>query len=170
MDAAEARTRRAALALHALATDDRARVLAMLADAQRQRVEPMLSELQELGIPAGIAPSPPESANAGAACVQRLSALTVEQVAPALAALAPATVTALLRVHDWPWADALPRGAPGAHRFPAAAHVEASPRLAPRMAEALCESFEAAVRGGADGRATIARGLAHHRWWRRWMR
>jgi hypothetical protein len=149
MVAAEARSRRAALALHALADGDRERVLAMLDEEQRRRLEPVLHELRDLGIPPGVssAEAVPQPRATEPPIKERVAALSAEQVAPALAALSPSTAAALLQVADWQWAEAALDALQGPQRVGVRSQRERMPRPAPRMGEALCRAFDAAVHG-----------------------
>lgn len=104
--------RRAALMVHALAGADREWLLEQLPREQRERLQPLLADLQALGIPADAAllqqviaapaperapaPQPPSLENADAAALGR--ALQDE----------PARLVAqLLHARAWPWHDEL---------------------------------------------------------------
>lgn len=165
--AAEARTRRAALALHALAEGDREQVLAMLDDTQRQRLQPALHELRELGIPPGVSPAvdepaPPPQALAAS---ERVAQLGQEEAAARLAALSPSTAAALLNANDWPWAEAALAALNGPQRLAIRAQREAVGRPAPRFVDALCRAFDAATHGADPAAASDGPARGRRRWW-----
>jgi hypothetical protein len=167
MAAAEARTRRAALALHALAEGDREQVLAMLDDTQRQRLQPALHELRELGIPPGVSPAAEEPpAPQSLAASERVAQLVPEDAAARLAMLSPSTAAALLQAHDWPWTEAALAALNGPQRLAIRAQREAVDRPAPRFADALCRAFETAARGADHAGAAAEVPLSRRRWWR----
>lgn len=113
--------RQAALTLHALADGDRGWILEALAPGQRRRLQPLLSELQALGIPRdpGLVPRQP-SAPAGTAsrCLwpQALEAEEITALERVLAAEPVAMTRMLLSIEDWPWAPALLQGLDPARR------------------------------------------------------
>ncbi len=97
--------RRAALALHAVADEDRDLILAQLPAADQQRLRDYLAELAELGIEGDCGGLDlPAAAPAGAALLAGASA-------PAMFAVLehePAALVAqLLALRDWPWAQPL---------------------------------------------------------------
>lgn len=126
MQAAEQQPlRQAALALHALSVGDRARVWARLDESRRNELEPLLTELHELGIPSGqtwisSAPSLPrereregEVANDDIdALVRRAKRLPAEAVLHVLPSQSLDTVASVLTWYPWPWLDAVLSGWP----------------------------------------------------------
>lgn len=165
---AEARGRRAALALHALADGDCERVLAMLDEVQRCRIEPVLHELRELGIPPGVSPAEvvPAVHPHEPSITERIAALSAVEVVPTLDSLSPSTVAALLQVADWPWADTALDALQEPQRIAIRGQRERMPRPAPRMGDALCRAFDAAVHGRAA--EPNPRQLAVRPNWSRW--
>lgn len=102
--------RKAALALHALAADDRSWLIERLSGGQRDVVVPMLEELAELGIPADrrlidealrSAPS-----HGGKTPHQAVDALTPVQAALVLRGEPTEFIACVLRLADWPWTPA----------------------------------------------------------------
>jgi hypothetical protein len=167
MAAAEARTRRAALALHALAEGDREQVLAMLDDTQRRRLQPALHELRELGIPAGVWPGaeeptlPPQALAAS----ERIAQLVPQEAAARLAVLSPSTAAALLQAQDWPWAEAALAALNGPQRLAIRSQREAMGQPAPRFADALCRAFDAVTSGADQAVAAVEVAPSRRRWW-----
>jgi Lon protease-like protein len=161
LTAAEARARRAALALHALADDDRVRVLGMLDDPQRSRVQPLLQELQDLGIPRGVAApdaAPHAPQRQAGAVRERLSMIDPLMAATVLDRCGTAAVAALLRVAPPHWtASALAALSP-AQRQSVNEQFEATALPAAKTAEALCAALEAALQpaqGNAVARPAV---------------
>jgi hypothetical protein len=110
---------RAALALHALADLDRAWVLDGLSTEQRDRLHPLLRELEELGIPrdegllATLAPAEAETRARTRHALEDLTPVQVRSLAQLLAAEPPRLVAALLASRPWPWRGPLLACLPG---------------------------------------------------------
>lgn len=102
--------RRAALALHALSAHDRQRVMAKLSPSFVNALQPLLDELDALGIPKGrpwvaddaIVPSPSSPHTADA---RKLWALAADQVLALLTDQSLDTVAVIVACTDWPWRD-----------------------------------------------------------------
>lgn len=100
--------RRAALALHALPEHDRQRVLLKLSPALVNTLQPLLDELNALGIPKGkpwiaddaIVPSRALPSHPDA---RKLWLLSSDQVLALLADQSLDTVAVILACTDWPW-------------------------------------------------------------------
>ena len=104
---------RAALTLHALSSDDRAWVLEALSSHQRSVLQPLLGELDELGIPRGpdllrgLAGTGSEAAIPASEALQALDDPAVRRLASLLAAEPPRLAAALLAGRSWPWREQL---------------------------------------------------------------
>lgn len=110
--------RQAALTLHALSLDDRGRVWARLDPARRSLLEPLLTELKDLGVPAGQAwvdvdapAAKPESEAAPDLdkLVRSARRLRADAVLQALSAQSLDTAACVLAWAPWPWRDAVLR-------------------------------------------------------------
>jgi hypothetical protein len=141
---------RAALALHALAADDRAWVLGALPADQQAVIEPLLRELEDLGIPrdAGLLDTAVRcEGDRGAAAADALRALDAAQVrrlAGLLAGEPPRLAAALLAASPWPWREQLLQHLPAAVACEVVQH--ASPmRPAPALQLALLSEISAAL-------------------------
>jgi len=147
---AASQSRRAALMAHALPKDDQAWLLAALPPARRSVLEPLLTELQVLGIPsdpalldaldAQQAPAPPARA---CDTLLILSAAQLRTLAKVLQQEDPAVAACLLALRRWAWRDALL----AAMRPEFAQQVRASASRTPAHAldAALCEGLLAAI-------------------------
>lgn len=99
---------RAALALHALTDMDRAWVLGALSSEQRERLHPLLRELEELGIPRDddlletIASGEPDAPRTRQG-LDELTAIEVRRLAEILAGEPPRLIATLLASRPWPW-------------------------------------------------------------------
>lgn len=99
---------RAALALHALTDMDRAWVLDALSSEQRNRLCPLLRELEELGIPRDdrlletVAAGEPDAPRPRDA-LEDLTGAEVRRLAQVLAGEPPRLIRALLASRPWPW-------------------------------------------------------------------
>jgi hypothetical protein len=147
---AEARARRAALALHALGDDDRERVLGLLDQPQRDRVQPLLRELQELGIPRGVAKleTTPNAAHRQSGTVgERIAMIDPLAAAPVLARCGATSVAALMRVAPPHWVQNALAALSAAQRQSVHEQLDAVGVPAPKVAEALCTALDDAVRG-----------------------
>lgn len=108
--------RQAALALHALRSEDRARVWSRLDPDKRSSLEPLLTELSELGVPAG-RPWPlkghaPRVATRDAQAelptlVRQARRLEAGAALQALSTQSLDTAAAILSAQPWPWRDAV---------------------------------------------------------------
>jgi len=100
--------REAALALHALGSDDRAWLIERLTPAQQRAVAPLLAELAELGIPADarlVDEALHQSARSNTSdAQQRIAALDAAQVAGLLRGEPASFVACVLGLAAWPWA------------------------------------------------------------------
>lgn len=108
--------RQAALALHALTADDRGRVWARLDADKRLALEPLLTELRDLGIPSGqawvaAAPQAAERESEAPPALDKLvrdaRRLRADAVLNALSSQSLDTVACLLAWSPWPWRDAV---------------------------------------------------------------
>ena len=134
--------RQAALLLHGLAPGVRGAVLARLGRSDAERLQPLLSELAEMGVSpalgrrmhAAIAPAAEVSAE------QRLEQLTGLEVAHAVSACAPVTVAHLFRSREWPWKAAALACLPDAVHVPVLECLRRElPPLGPAVMRRLCE-------------------------------
>ena len=91
--------RQSALALHALASQDRAWVLAALPEGQRAALQPLLAELEEIGIPRDAdllqAVQPPAA--------RQRSAGELDALARLLRREPPGVAAVFLAAEAWPW-------------------------------------------------------------------
>lgn len=115
--------RRAALALHALSSHDRARVWQRLDQARRALLDPLLVELVQLGIPQGrpwvdeharpssglhVDPVDQTGSTDSAESLRRqVAALPAADVHVALLTQSSDTAAVILKSADWPWRDAV---------------------------------------------------------------
>ncbi len=125
--------RQAALALHALSQDDRARVWTRLDPDRRSVLEPLLAELRELGIPAGQAwvdvdaPVAPREADAPPdldKLVRAARRLRADAVLQVLSTQSLDTAACVLAWAPWPWRDAVLRNWPAEHRHSLSQRVQ----------------------------------------------
>lgn len=91
--------RQSALTLHALAAQDRAWVLAALPGGQRAALQPLLAELEEIGIPRD--PDLLEAAQPRAA--RQRSAGELDALARVLRREPPRVAAVFLAAEPWPW-------------------------------------------------------------------
>lgn len=126
-------SRHAALLLHAMGPADRQWLLDALTAERRARVEPLLQELRELGIPADEELLRPVLAIAAPresgplARLERLSASEATALAQALL-LEPRPLAArLLAMRDWPWKQAVLASCSPQDRTSLAAGAPATP-------------------------------------------
>jgi hypothetical protein len=138
--------RRAALLIHGLPAAVRDGVLARLSGDDTARLQPLLDDLRQIGVPAslsqelqwhlaGLAPLPH-----GATARQRAASLPGADVARALENCSPATVAALLRIAEWPWTAELLDRCGELRRARIHQHLRHEARApSPGVAEALCE-------------------------------
>lgn len=168
--------RQAALLLHGLGETDRAWLLERLSEAERSTMVGLLSELASLGIPsdrafveevvaAAASRAEPADAVQGAGDepgrrVASLARASPEAIAKVLRDEPPGLVACVLRLHPWPWREAVL-----GHLGPvAAARIEQSMRersprggaiLSGRLMEALIQRVDA-ERSRAPERYTAA--------------
>jgi hypothetical protein len=162
---AEARARRAALALHALADEDRERVLGMLDEPQRSRVQPLLGELQALGIPRGVATpqTAPHAAHRQSGTLsERMAMIDPLAAGAVLARCGAATAAALMRTAPAHWVKNVLAALPPAQRQLVDEQIAAGGMPASKLAETLCSALEDAVRD-ARGTSSPASSAAGHR-------
>jgi hypothetical protein len=142
--------RQAALLLHGLSPQVRRHVIARLDAAEKSRLEPLLAELVELGVPSSLGrqndsslPSAlaGESADSSDPC-EGAARLDAERVAQSLQDCAAITVAQLLRCGDWPWKQRVLELMPEMRRAEVRQHLrrEASV-LAPAVVRGLCEQL-----------------------------
>jgi hypothetical protein len=104
---------RAALNLHALAEPDRHWVLQALTGEQQAALQPLLRELEELGIPRdadlarAFATAAAREDNDGAGALQALDDAGVRRLAALLAGEPPRLAAAVLVHRAWPWRERL---------------------------------------------------------------
>lgn len=110
--------RQAALTLHALSQDDRGRVWSRLDPAKRSLLEPLLTELKDLGVPAGQAwvdvDAPASKPDSEAApdldkLVRSARRLRADAALQALSTQSLDTASCVLAWAPWPWRDAVLR-------------------------------------------------------------
>lgn len=109
--------RQAALALHALTADNRGRVWARLDADKRAALEPLLTELHDLGIPSGqawvgVSPQAAEEREIKTPptldkLVRDARRLRADAVLRVLSSQSLDTVACLLAWSTWPWRDAV---------------------------------------------------------------
>jgi len=133
--------RQAALLLHGLPLAARRQVLDQLDAVERRRLQPLLDELSELGIPAAaagratsllpsFAPTP----------IERAAALSADAVARCLASCDAATAARLIGAHAWPWKVAVIEQMPTTRRASVLQCLRSDPpALAPAVRAYLCE-------------------------------
>lgn len=106
--------REAALVVHALGDEDREVLLSYLGEGERQRIAPLLAELEGLGIPRSFnvnailarlkseesATRPTAEHSTNVAYLQRQRAEVIQRV---LRNQSPATISLLLNAHAWHW-------------------------------------------------------------------
>ncbi|TQV73411.1 hypothetical protein FKG94_17050 [Exilibacterium tricleocarpae] len=145
-----------ALRLHALSAADRHWCLAQLSETQKDRLAPLLDELDLLGIPK-VALTTAEltrlqapgsaadnSGNGGDRSVaeQTIAAVEAPAVEELLNGEPDVLVAALLAGGDWPWETVLLEGLPPARRRRVAEYrQQRSAAISPRLQAALLEGF-----------------------------
>jgi hypothetical protein len=104
---------RAALALHALAEADRAWLLEALSTEERNRLHPLLGELEELGIPRDgglletLASGEPQAPTRERNALEDLTVAGVRRLAQVLTGEPPRLIGLLVACRPWPWRDQL---------------------------------------------------------------
>jgi hypothetical protein len=140
--------RKAALLLHGLPADARDRVLARLSADETARLQPLLEELADLGVPPSLSRELQEITIDRAtsqvpnnmSARQRAESLNGADVARALQDCAPVTMAALLRISEWPWRQAALDSSSELRRAEVQTHMRRdAPTLSSAVAEALCE-------------------------------
>lgn len=115
--------RQAALLLHGLQPALRSQVIARLDAAEASRIEPLLQELAELGVPRSLGrqaslPLPAAATDLREPTAQEMAAqLEPDIVERCLQRCAIATVACLLRAADWPWKAQVLDRMPESRRF-----------------------------------------------------
>ena len=99
--------RKAALLLHSLPEAARVGALARLEDARRAVLEPLLQELQTLGVPPGHSWLDLSDLRTESGPHQTVWNLTPDGAAAILGSQSLDTVAAILSLARWPWADEL---------------------------------------------------------------
>lgn len=139
--------RRAALLLHSLPPDLQGQVLARLGEAVSARLQPLLDELMELGIPPALGERVGDSISAPAApalstAQRRAAELDAAVVAACLEECSPMTVAQLFRAHAWPWKQAVLCSLNQPRRRQVAQYMqEAGPVLPPGVLQSLCRQL-----------------------------
>ena len=139
--------RKAALLLHSLPALARRQVISKLDAAQATRLQPLLDELNELGISCtlghqldNLASSSADEANGPLSAQQQAMLLTAEDVARCLDACAPTTVAQLLRAAEWPWKEQVLDRMRDTRRTKILDNLRRDlPPLSPMVLHALCE-------------------------------
>lgn len=131
--------RHAALVLHGMSDEDRDWVLAALPAAERERLLPLLLELQEIGVTRDASVlgqltvrSGRQSRKAAPGPLESLDRQSVASLARVLNAEPPQLVACFLGLRDWPWHARLVRLLDPSRRQPSR-----RPQLAPALQEAL---------------------------------
>ena len=145
--------REAALALHALESDDRAWLFERLTPAQQRAVAPLLTELAELGIPADArlvdealrhsARSTTRSAQ------QRIVALEASQAAQLLRGEPASFVACVLGLAAWPWMRAYVEGLDASAHRQLQDAMHDSPALTAPLRAWVIETLAARIDAGA---------------------
>lgn len=139
--------RRAALLMYGLPPVARRKVMARLTVAEATRMRALIDELTALGVSPALGKTLSDLSttvqDTAAATVQsvieRASRLAAEDVAQALRACAPATISQLLRSYEWPWERELLDCMAEAHRAEVLRHLRRdAPKLAPAILNSLC--------------------------------
>ena len=130
--------RQAALLLHGLPAVARREVLARLDAAEHARLQQLLNELVELGVPASASTLPIDASAPSAQ--DRAAGLSADVVTRRLQSCAVATVALLLQARAWPWKAAVLDQMPSARRTEIIECLRsAPPPLAPAVLAYLCE-------------------------------
>ena len=143
--------RQAALLLHGLAPAVQRAVLAQLAKTDAERLAPLLSELEAMGV----SPSLGRRLNAsvtvagGSSPESKVEQLTADAVVDALDGSAPITIAQLMRSRDWSWKPQALACLPESTRGAVAEYLRRDlPALPPavlrRLCERMCERVERA--------------------------
>lgn len=178
--------RRAALTLHALSSDDRARVWQRLDQTRRALLDPLLVELVQLGIPQGRPwmdehalrssgrhldqVDQTDPAESSESLRRQVAALEAAQVHAALLTQSSDTAAVILNSADWPWRNVV------LEQWPATSRHALSGRLSddrsdapPALLNQLLRSLLAACAQTAGGHACERQALqpaptARRRW------
>jgi hypothetical protein len=139
--------RQSALALHALAAQDRAWVLAALPEGQRAVLQPLLTELEDIGIPrdTGLLEAAQRS-GANARSASELDALS-----RLLRREPPAVAARFLAAEPWPWRREVLQRVGGPPIEPQAATT--GPALRHALVDAVQEEWAAACRADPPPRS-----------------
>lgn len=142
----------AALSIHELAGADREAVLRVLSPEERARIMPLLEQLQDLGIPAGMVnrlpPDEPPIPSIDSDMLQshrRCAALSAETVMQCTREQSAQTLGALLAVRAWPWAQELLRQLPEPRRRAVQEFCQTDSSIRPAVQAVLVETLAAAA-------------------------
>jgi ribosomal protein L12E/L44/L45/RPP1/RPP2 len=173
--------RKAALTLAGLAPQDRAWMLERLSDTERERLAPLIKELDGLGLafdaglleaalaPAAAAPAAPPQPEAAVAS-RPLDAAAAQAIHEVLAEEPDWLVAALLRSRAWPWREAFLRLAGAERRQRLRQALPSGVELRPKAAQALLAALERRLTEGLglqedEAPAEIAPPASAAGWW-----
>lgn len=146
---AQTRFQKAAIMLHRLSRRDQAWLLKRLLPAARSVLRPLLNELRELGIGAGVgmddAPPPAMTGNVALnqAAVAAVDATASAQATAVLARQPEPLQAVLLAMHDWRWKAAFWDSLSLFQRSTLTGLTTDAPQLRPLMLDALLQAFAA---------------------------
>jgi hypothetical protein len=150
--------RRAALLLHTLPPTQRAQVISRLDGVESARVQPLLDELNQLGVTAEFAArlraqmDETLPAHQQSDLLRRTDALDPAAVAQCLDSCGNHTLAELLHAHSWSWKKFVLDRIHGPRRFAVLQSMHDVTAPAPAVLESLCRQLCAGVAGlTADG-------------------